>query len=213
MPFCTKVDNLIEEEFEDKTRNGGEELKIDKKVEVVGHFLHQFKSLRINDGITTQNLLESLDPDRNASCVFKAGEASGASGSFFFFSKDKHFIIKTMSQSEKEFFLKNLAMPYFEHLRKNPTSLLARIYGFYTVRIAGLSPVHIMLMAHTMQVSRPDHVSRVFDLKGSTVDRSVRFTKSTSGLKTLKDENFVQINNKSNSVNLIKIFESERAFI
>ena len=95
-------------------------------------------------------LLNSLDPERNSANVFKAGEASGASGSFFFFSTDKRFIVKTMTNSEKDFFLTKIAIPYFDHLEKSPTSLLARIYGVYTVKIQGLSAVHLMLMAHTM---------------------------------------------------------------
>ena len=96
MPSRSKIDTIIEQEF-GNMEGGGEELKIDKKVEVVGHYIHQFKDLRCANGISTKDLLESLDPERNASCVFKAGEASGASGSFFFFSKDKRFIVKTMS--------------------------------------------------------------------------------------------------------------------
>ena len=101
-------------------------------------------------------MLESLSPEKNASCVFKAGEASGASGSFFFFSKDKRFIVNTKSPGEKDFFLSKLALAYFEYLKKNPTSLLARIYGVYTVTIKGHCPVHLMLMAHTMQIVRPE---------------------------------------------------------
>lgn len=95
-------------------------------------------------------LLESLDPEKNQTNLFKAGEASGASGSFFFFSNDKRFIVKTMTNSEKEFFLTKVVRSYFSHLKENPTSLLARIYGVYTVKIKGLCPVHLMLMAHTM---------------------------------------------------------------
>jgi len=150
MPSHSKIDTLIEAEFKDTENGAGEELRIDKKVEVTGHYIHQFKDLRGANGISAQDLLESLDPERNASCVFKAGEASGASGSFFFFSKDKRFIIKTMNHIEKEFFLNKLALPYFDYLRSNPTSLLARIYGVYTVKISGLSPVYLMLMSHTM---------------------------------------------------------------
>ena len=87
-----------------------------------------------------------------------------------------------------------MALPYFEHLRKNPSSLLARIYGVFSVKISGLCPVHLMLMGHTMQISKPDHVQRVFDLKGSTVDRCVKLNTASSGLKTLKDENFIKLN-------------------
>ena len=53
--------------------------------------------------------------------------------------------------------------------------MLSRIYGVYTVKIKGHYPVHLMLMAHTMQIKRPEAVSRIFDIKGSTVDRKVKF--------------------------------------
>ena len=79
--------------------------------------------------------MHSLCPIVNRSNVFKAGEASGASGSFFFFSKDKRFVIKTMTKKEKKFFLSRFAKPYFGHFERNPSSLLARIYGVYTVKM------------------------------------------------------------------------------
>ena len=77
-----------------------EELTINKNVSIEGHFVSQFKKLRENDGLASETLLESLDPEANQSNVFKAGEASGASGSFFFFSMDKKFIVKTMTTEE-----------------------------------------------------------------------------------------------------------------
>jgi hypothetical protein len=41
-------------------------------------------------------MLESLDINKNREMIFKAGEGSGKSGSFFFFSKDNKFLIKTL---------------------------------------------------------------------------------------------------------------------
>ena len=41
---------------------------------------------------------KSLSPDANREQVFKAGEGAGRSGSFFFFSHDSKFIIKTVSK-------------------------------------------------------------------------------------------------------------------
>jgi len=66
-------------------------------VTIVGYYIDNFAKLRKSDGITRIKVLKSLTPERNRSSVFKAGEASGASGSFFFFSHDKQFIIKTMT--------------------------------------------------------------------------------------------------------------------
>jgi len=39
---------------------------------------------------------DSLNPESNLDNARKAGESTGKSGSFFFFLKDKKFIIKTM---------------------------------------------------------------------------------------------------------------------
>jgi hypothetical protein len=64
--------------------------------------------------------------------VFKAGQGAGASGSFFFFSHDKRFLIKTMTGGELKLFL-GLLPDYQEHLLMNGDSLLAKIFGVFTV--------------------------------------------------------------------------------
>ena len=40
--------------------------------------------------------------------VFKAGQGAGASGSFFFFSYDSKFLIKTLAGFEKKILIKML---------------------------------------------------------------------------------------------------------
>lgn len=108
--------------------------------------------MRLADGITPRRVAEALDTSLNRQSVFKAGEASGASGSFFFFSYDRSFIIKTVTAEEKDFFINKVALNYFKHVRDNPRSLIARIYGLYTVEMQNLAPVNLLLMAHTISV-------------------------------------------------------------
>jgi len=80
--------------------------------------------------------------------VFKAKESAGKSGSFFFFSYDRKFLIKTMNNKELDIFLK--ALPdYVYHLKNNSSSLIARIYGVFTVRMENLVAVHLLLMANS----------------------------------------------------------------
>lgn len=76
----------------------------------------------------------SLSAELNRDQVFKAGESQGKSGSFFFFSHDKNFIIKTMTDSDLYAF-KKLFKSYFALVSTNTQSLLARIYGIYTVKM------------------------------------------------------------------------------
>jgi len=84
------------------------------------------------DNVDHELIKNSLSTKKNRDSVFKAGESQGKSGSFFFFSHDGEFIIKTMYESELKVFL-NALPSYFEHLKNNPDSLLARIYGVYKV--------------------------------------------------------------------------------
>ena len=130
----------------------------------------------------------SLSPKFNREMVFKAGEGAGRSGSFFFFSHDRKFIVKTMTKGELDLFLQILPQ-LSEHHKKTPRSLLSKILGVFTVKMRKVDPVHLMLMENTMRLKNPDKLNYVFDLKGSLVDRKVKgITKPST---TLKDINFL----------------------
>ena len=120
--------------------------------------------------------------------MFKAGEGAGRSGSFFFFSHDNKFLIKTMTKGELTLFL-SILPAYIDHFIKNPNSLLAKIWGVFTVISKTMHKVHIMVMENTLRLNNPEHLRYVFDLKGSTVDRFV--SGATKPSTTLKDVNFV----------------------
>jgi len=162
---------------------------VKRNVLIRSYFPKEFRKLRVDDKIDDSAIIDSLLPDFNITSVFKVGEASGASGCFFFFSHDKKFILKTMRGSEMNFFKNKISRSYFQYLKENPQSLLARIYGIYTVDMAGYAPVDLILMAHTLQIS--GELERVFDLKGSWVGRRVNVNpREKTGGRTLKDNNF-----------------------
>ena len=130
----------------------------------------------------------SLSPKFNRDMVFNAGEGAGRSGSFFFFSHDHKFIIKTMTKEELDLFLEILPR-LSEHHKNTPRSLLSKIFGVFTVKMSSVEPVHIMLMENTMRLKDPERLKYVFDLKGSRVDRKVKGVTKPS--TTLKDINFI----------------------
>ena len=90
-----------------------------------------------------------MAPEKNNKAVFKAGKSQGKSGSFFFFSHDRRFIIKTMFQEELDIMMESLP-EYFRHIQQNPKSLVARIYGVFQVEMDGIVPINILLMANTI---------------------------------------------------------------
>ena len=95
------------------------------------------------------------------------GEGAGKSGSFFFKSHDGLYIIKTMRGGELNAIL-DMSPYYINHLEQNPDSLLCKIFGVFTIKMAGLAPVNVLLMENTMQLGREERLLKVFDLKGST---------------------------------------------
>lgn len=58
--------------------------------------------------------------------------------------------------------------PLIEYLKnvKNET-LLARIFGLYTVHSKEFVPVHLILMENTIRLKKKSNQKVVFDIKGS----------------------------------------------
>ena len=95
-----------------------------------------------------------------------------------------------MTQTELDLYLTKL--PAFkDHFLKNENSLLAKIFGVFTITTEHMKEVHVMLMENTVQLKNPKNLQYVFDLKGSTVDRKEKG--ATKPSSTLKDQNFLLV--------------------
>jgi len=131
----------------------------------------KFEKLLNLDNIQPSDMMKSLSVDLNRNMVFKAGEGAGKSGSFFFFSHDNRFLIKTLKGDEKKILLGMLDQ-YIEHISitKNK-SLLARIYGIFTFTTNFFAPLDIIVMQNTSVLESKFNDKMVFDLKGSSVNR------------------------------------------
>ncbi len=83
------------------------------------------------------------------------------------------------------------ALPeYVQHIRRNPNSLIARIYGVFTVIMEDLVPVHLLLMSNSAQVGKDYELC--FDLKGSIINRKVP-EHEIKPKGTLKDVNLLEM--------------------
>ena len=150
-------------------------------------------------------LVQSLSPMNNLDQVFKAGQGAGRSGSFFFFSADKKFIIKTMTKSEKSLFL-SMAEEYTNYFVGHQDSLIAKIFGVFKVKIANMGKVYLMLSENVIPFQDEENIDFIFDLKGSLVDRKVKGNIKRDTI--LKDINFL-IACKPNP-DLVKLEEDDR---
>lgn len=106
------------------------DLAIYEDIKIFDYAHKGFLKLRHHDGVTSKMIKKSLNPTPNFGSAKKAGESTGKSGSFFFFSFDKKFIIKTMFDHELDIFMEHIE-DYFLHFHEHPNSLMARIYGIF----------------------------------------------------------------------------------
>ncbi len=72
-------------------------MNLNRKVIVKSYAPKTFRRIRQMCKIEDEHVLESLEPSVNIKQIQNAGLGAGASGSFFFFSSDKRFILKTMT--------------------------------------------------------------------------------------------------------------------
>jgi 1-phosphatidylinositol-4-phosphate 5-kinase len=150
--------------------------------------------------ISPMDIHRSLESSINRKNVFKAGQGAGASGSFFFFSSDNRFIIKTLLKNEKDILL-GLLNPFIQHLvEHNGASMIAKIFGVFTIRTKMYAPLDFVIMENIARLTNPVHDKITFDLKGSTVGREIKlknleWNKKLKYSGVLKDINFIQISN------------------
>lgn len=170
-----QVKTIISEAKQALNLSDGEEendntMTINEEVIVIEHAPAVFQAIKKMDGITGDMIERSLNTDSNKKQLFKAKESAGKSGSFMFSSFDRRFLIKTMNKSEQSVLVKALPQ-YLDHLRRNPKSLVAKIYGIYTVKMEDIREVHILLMDNLF-LNVKEKISE-FDLKGSIINREV----------------------------------------
>jgi len=113
----------------------------------------------------------------------------GKSGSFFYFSRDYRFIIKTISHTEHKF-LRRILKEYHVHVRDNPHTLISRFYGLHRVKLPHGKKIHFVIMNNLFPPHKDIH--ETYDLKGSSIGRIYPEEKAAKNPRgTLKDLNWV----------------------
>ncbi|KAI5863906.1 SAICAR synthase-like protein [Durotheca rogersii] len=114
----------------------------------------------------------------------------GKSGSFFYFSRDYKYIIKTIHHAEHKF-LRKILKDYYEHVTGNPNTLLSQFYGLHRVKMPYGKKIHFVVMNNLFPPHRDIHTT--FDLKGSTVGRDYGEENLEKNPRaTLKDLNWLR---------------------
>jgi 1-phosphatidylinositol-4-phosphate 5-kinase len=116
----------------------------------------------------------------------------GKSGSFFYFSRDYKYIIKTIHHAEHKL-LRKILREYYAHIVRYPNTLISQFYGLHRVKIPYGRKTHFVVMNNLFPPHRDIH--QTFDLKGSTIGREFKEELLEQNPRaTLKDLNWLRRN-------------------
>ena len=179
-------------------------LQESNKIEIVLYYPKQFEALRIAYCATLEAFITSLS---------KSGEwlenTGGKSKASFFKTFDEKFILKNVSENEFNMFLDN-GLEYFQYMsqflfHKMP-SALAKILGVYKITTKQKNKeikYYLLLMENIFyginlgnnNFNSPDSAIRVYDLKGSNINRYINKSMRKPG-RVLLDTNYLVDFNK-----------------
>ncbi|KAG1056186.1 hypothetical protein G6F43_001910 [Rhizopus delemar] len=158
----------------------------DTEFTCIVYYSNEFEALRRQYGIH-QTMIESL-------CRCQPWVATG--GKKLKYPADDRFVVKEMMNiwnvSEKDAFLK-FAPKYFDHLKKSTQvpSVLAKIFGFFTIRIKNTQKtilnLDVLVMEHLFY---DQHIIQKFDFKGIH-DRQVEDSHKQQDNITLWDKDWI----------------------
>ncbi|CAG8741274.1 8453_t:CDS:2, partial [Acaulospora morrowiae] len=87
-------------------------------------------------------------------------------------------------------FLRKILKEYYQHVSKNPDTLLSRFYGLHRVKLPRGHKIHFVVMNNIFPPHRDIH--ETYDLKGSTVGREYKETEAAVKPRAvLKDLNWI----------------------
>ena len=158
------------------------EIHAQKKIryKVKEYFPEPFEILRGIEGISSSDLIDSLEVSSNLKDLSqRTHNPGGRSGSFFYFTADKKYILKTITHTEMGV-LRTLFKSYFDRAYSQ-SSLMARIYGMFKFKLKGTNILYIILMENVLsECTNPV----IFDLKGSSFDRE-KFQESFESIEVM----------------------------
>ena len=152
-----------------------------------------FSYLRNLENIDMNEMINQFLPKNNKKGI---KQSQGKSGSFFISTDDSKYLIKTLKVEEFDLIKNCFLYKYCKYLSENPKSLLARLYGMYNLTVnQGKDNILIIVMRNVIGDFQ-DNILAKFDLKGSSFKRESNFDMDKVDEKTMKDNNFDEIEHK-----------------
>ncbi|KAF4042906.1 Phosphatidylinositol-4-phosphate 5-Kinase [Phytophthora infestans] len=153
----TQIEELILENRNDSRSNGPRTEGV-----VFKDFApHVFRRLREEAKVSSASYRNSLQQ------TTKERVSEGKSGAFFYFTEDRKYVVKTLTNEELNFFL-SILPNYYTFMKRNSDTFMTRFFGCHGLTMYGKT-VFFVVMQSVFATSLQIHER--FDLKGSWVGR------------------------------------------
>ncbi len=169
-------------------------------IKFIDYSPHVFNSIRYLYGISPEDYIKSLGNENltKLSSEYKTmnqQSSSGKSGSFFFYTSDNKYMVKTIPKREFDLFIKFMPK-YFSYLMTNTKTLLVKYFGLHKVECLKQNQIKKTLYITVMKnlLEKIDNLDYLYDLKGSLYKRYTPLSKQKKD--PLKDLNFLENNEK-----------------
>ncbi|VWU49113.1 phosphatidylinositol-4-phosphate 5-kinase, partial [Hepatocystis sp. ex Piliocolobus tephrosceles] len=180
-----------------------------------------FNNIRSFYGIKLKEFISAFGPEQVISNMVLGNLSTlsellseGKSGSLFYFTSNGKYIIKTICKSTHNL-SKQLLFNYYQHIKKNPDSLLTRLYGLHSITYESRTTrqkkkIYFIIMNNFF--SSGVEIHRRYDIKGSLVGRTVPEAKRKDHTIALKDIDIDELGdiinigseNKNKLLNILK---------
>lgn len=145
-----------------------------------------FSKLRSFMQISNKDFKHSFKPEYVLNDLVKHNFSEAKGGSFFCFTADRKYIIKTVTKGEKANLIKILK-PIYKHVLKNPNTLINYPIGCYKLHGDNMPfKVQFIIIRNVFDMPNEIELDARFDLKGSFIDRKSKSHESVKKDNDLK---------------------------
>lgn len=148
-----------------------------------------FYDIRKLDGIKDDEYTKSLGPEGLSNILkgdvntFSGLESFGRSGSFFYYTHDQKFMVKTIKKNEVKL-LKEILKDYHNYIKDNPKTYLSKIIGFHKMKLIKKNKdtdKHYIIIMKNIFGDGSFKLEAFYDLKGSERHRDTPYEKIKRG--------------------------------